>query len=79
MDRFDRDILEFVRSWAPYGGPPSDEVLAEFGLTPSQFAERVDLIISAENARRDRERRQPWLRVGNSAPRSTAPSANALE
>ncbi|WP_123025015.1 DUF3263 domain-containing protein [Mycolicibacterium stellerae] len=79
MDRFDRDILDFVRSWAPYGGPPSDEVIAEFGLTPNQFAERVDLIISAENARRDRELRQPWLRVGSPAPRSSAPSANALE
>ena len=27
MDRFDREILDFMRSWAPYGGPPADEVL----------------------------------------------------
>jgi hypothetical protein len=79
MDRFDREILDFVRSWAPYGGPPSDEVFAEFGLTPSQLADRLDLIVSAENARRDRELRQPWLRVQTPAPRPPAPSASALE
>ncbi len=46
MDRFDREILDYVRSWSPYGGPPADEVLAEFGLTPGQLTERVNHIIA---------------------------------
>ncbi len=75
MDRFDREILEYVRSWTPYGGPPSDEVLAEFGLTLSQLADRVDLIIREENARRDQEFRQPWLRVQTPSQRPAAADA----
>ncbi|MBI3214979.1 MAG: hypothetical protein HYZ38_14225 [Mycobacterium sp.] len=63
MDRYDRDLLDYVRSWTPYGGPPSDEVLAEFGLTPSQLVDRVNLIITTEKARREEELQQPWLRV----------------
>lgn len=63
MDRFDREILDYVRSWSPYGGPPADEVLAEFGLTPGQFTERVNHIIAAENARHFEELAQPWRRV----------------
>lgn len=63
MDRFDREILDYVRSWSPYGGPPADEVLAEFGLTPGQFTERVNNIIAAENARQFEELAQPWRRV----------------
>ncbi len=31
MDRFDREILDFMRSWAPYGGPPADEVMSSSG------------------------------------------------
>jgi hypothetical protein len=63
MDRFDREILDYVRSWSPYGGPPADEVLAEFGLTPRQLAERVNRIIATENARHFEELAQPWQRV----------------
>ena len=74
MDRFDREILDYVRSWTPYGGPPPDEVLVEFGLTPRQFANRVNLIIAEENARRQEELRQPWRRV-----RTPADSAAATE
>jgi hypothetical protein len=63
MDRFDRQILDFVRSWAPYGGPPADELLAEFGMTRDQLSERVRVIVSAEQARRAEQMRRPWLRV----------------
>lgn len=63
MDRFERQILDFMRSWAPYGGPPADEVLAEFGMTREALLDRVRLIVSAEAARREHDRRRPWLRV----------------
>src|SRR4029453_18592862 len=32
LDRFDRDLLVFWLSWAPYGGPPTDECFVEFGM-----------------------------------------------
>ncbi|MGK2867376.1 MAG: DUF3263 domain-containing protein [Mycobacterium sp.] len=70
MDRFDREILDYVRSWSPYGGPPADEVLAEFGLTPGQLTERVNHIIAAENARNFQELAQPWRRVQASRERA---------
>ena len=72
MDRFDRQILEFVRSWAPYGGPPADAVLEEFGLTQEELVDRFHLILATEAARREREQRRPWLRVQATA---SAPGA----
>ena len=38
MDRFDREILDYVRSWVCYGGPPADAVMVNFGMTPAQKA-----------------------------------------
>ncbi|KAA0117935.1 DUF3263 domain-containing protein [Mycolicibacterium sp. P9-22] len=70
MDRFDREILDYVRSWSPYGGPPADEVLAEFGLTPGQLTERVNHIIAVENASHVEELAQPWQRVKASRERA---------
>jgi hypothetical protein len=67
MDRFDRDILDFVRSWAPYGGPPADEVLAEFGMTRDQLFEGYTSS-SRRKKRRAQELRRPWLRVQAIAP-----------
>ena len=54
MDRFDREILDYVRSWASYGGPPVDEVLTEFGMTRDQLYDRVHAIVTAERARHGR-------------------------
>jgi hypothetical protein len=70
MDRFDRELMDFVRSWVPYGGPPADEVMLEFGMTREQLSERVHLIVAAEQARREQEMRQPWLRLKNRAPQA---------
>jgi hypothetical protein len=70
MDRFDRQIVEFVRNWAPYGGPPADLVLEEFGLTRDELVDRFHLILATEAAQLERELRRPWLRVQANA---TAP------
>jgi hypothetical protein len=70
MDRFERQLLEFVRNWAPYGGPPADLVLEEFGLTREELVDRYHLILATEAARHEREQRRPWLRVQATA---TAP------
>ena len=70
MDRFDREILDFMRSWAPYGGPPAEEAMEQFGMTRDELIDRMHLIVATEAARRDREQRQSWLRV-----QATVPSA----
>ncbi|MEH3140760.1 MAG: hypothetical protein PGN37_11375 [Mycobacterium kyogaense] len=65
-DRYEHDIVTFMRSWAPYGGPPADEVLPEFGLTREQLVARYHQILDAEAMRRAEELRQPWLRIRRS-------------
>lgn len=62
-DRFEHDIVTFMRNWAPYGGPPADEVLPEFGLTRDQLVQRYHQIVATEAARREWEMRRPWLRL----------------
>ncbi|WP_083853121.1 DUF3263 domain-containing protein [Rhodococcus sp. DK17] len=42
MNPHDREILEFARRWAPFGGPRAADILVEFGMTPSRFAERLE-------------------------------------
>ncbi len=46
MDPFDRQIVQYVIRWAPFGGPPDDEVFPCFGLTPAQLGQRFDEIAS---------------------------------
>ncbi len=48
MDWYDRRIVEFVVRWAPFGGPPDDDLLPRFGLTRRQFAERFQYIVSTK-------------------------------
>jgi hypothetical protein len=35
-------ILELARRWAPYGGPPDDDIFVQFGLTRAEFMNRLD-------------------------------------
>lgn len=34
-------ILELARRWAPYGGPPDDDIFIQFGLTRVEFMNRL--------------------------------------
>ncbi|WP_131722059.1 hypothetical protein [Mycolicibacterium obuense] len=52
LDPFDREILDFVAMWAPYGGPPDEQCLPLFGLTPGQLRQRVLMLIAASRHRR---------------------------
>ena len=52
VDRFDWEVVAFMVSWAPYGGPSEDDVLPAFGMTCSQLEERFALIVDALSARR---------------------------
>ncbi|WP_137147305.1 hypothetical protein [Mycolicibacterium sp. CR10] len=44
LDRFDRDLLQFALNWAPYGGPPTDELFSEFGIPSRQLVPRIRAI-----------------------------------
>ncbi|GAA4478683.1 hypothetical protein GCM10023094_22740 [Rhodococcus olei] len=39
--REDNELLAFAARWAPFGGPPDEEVFLEFGMTPERFRMRV--------------------------------------
>ncbi|MDV7354638.1 hypothetical protein R4282_16695 [Rhodococcus oxybenzonivorans] len=35
------EIIRFAEVWAPYGGPPGDEVFVRFGITTAEFRVRL--------------------------------------
>lgn len=37
----DKQMLQFARIWAPYGGPSSEDLYVAFGLSRIQFNERI--------------------------------------
>lgn len=41
MNPHDQKLLNFARRWEPFGGPEAADLLIEFGMTPSRFAERL--------------------------------------
>ena len=46
MDPFDRQIVQFVVRWAPFGGPPDEDILPGFGLTPVELRQRFRQIVA---------------------------------
>jgi hypothetical protein len=52
MDRCDRELVEFWLSWLPYGGPPADEVMPEFGMSKNQLYLRVIAVVQTNLNRR---------------------------
>ncbi|MGW4336801.1 hypothetical protein ACWEK5_28935 [Rhodococcus koreensis] len=50
------ELIRFARIWAPYGGPPPEEVFVRFGITSSTFAERIrHMLATSRNDRRTTE------------------------
>jgi hypothetical protein len=47
VDVQDRRLLEFVLAWAPYGGPPADEIFCEFGCSRTRLDEQFQQIMTA--------------------------------
>lgn len=39
------DILTFARTWAPFGGPPEEEIFIKFGMPTERFVHIVRRII----------------------------------
>ena len=46
VDSFERDILQFVLAWAPYGGQREDDVWLLFGMTAGQLCGRFAAIVA---------------------------------
>lgn len=55
MNPFDRQIAEYVVTWEPYGWPPADQTLVEFGMSSGRLRERCVQIIVDVHRDRDRE------------------------
>ncbi|MFZ2177890.1 MAG: hypothetical protein WAW17_28470 [Rhodococcus sp. (in: high G+C Gram-positive bacteria)] len=48
-DRPTAELVEFAVRWRHYGGGPDDEIYTHFGLTPTEYFERVLRHLDAEN------------------------------
>ena len=83
LDRFDRDLLAFLLSWAPYGGPPENECFVEFGMSIDRVRERcAQVVYTARAAEYGDTERSLLVRVARLLPkpvqrerRSAAPVA----
>ncbi|RYE43130.1 MAG: hypothetical protein EOP24_29640 [Hyphomicrobiales bacterium] len=50
------ELIRFARIWAPYGGPPPEEVFVRFGITAKSFAERIrHMLVASRYDRRTTE------------------------
>jgi hypothetical protein len=77
LERFDRDLLTFVLSWAPYGGPPDDECLIQFGMSAKRVRRRChELICTAKPHEYEAPESQLLLRVSRAAGVDRRPTAN---
>ena len=41
LDKFDREMINYVLRWMPYGGPPADETLPSFGILHYELSDRI--------------------------------------
>jgi hypothetical protein len=51
VDLFDMEIVEFVLSWVPYGGPPTDECVPLFGMARHRLLARFREIVETGERR----------------------------
>ncbi|MUM04034.1 hypothetical protein B5P44_04445 [Mycobacterium sp. CBMA 213] len=45
LTRYDRQLLQFLVNWAPFGGPTDEETMPEFGMSAIQLRERCRKIV----------------------------------
>lgn len=41
LPRETAELIRFAQKWIPYGGPPPDEVLVQFGMTRTRFSDAL--------------------------------------
>ncbi|MBX7446932.1 hypothetical protein GR927_02920 [Mycolicibacterium sp. 3033] len=47
MDSFDRQLVSFVLTWAPFGGPDDEDAFPRFGLRTAAVWQRFERILDA--------------------------------
>ena len=74
MDKEDLAIIDLALLWHPYGGPPDEEILVNFGMSELRFRSRVVEILADRGTVVDRPLRQharttlrSYLDIGRSA------------
>ena len=50
MQTLDEQMIGFAISWAPYGGPPNDEVFVRFGLSRTRYLTRLKQICAESDS-----------------------------
>jgi hypothetical protein len=86
VDWFDRQILQYVLRWAPFGKPPEEDVYPNFGMNIYQLTDRFADIVKTMNSRKHqldpndtdllaKARSHPMARP---RPRETTPNPRAL-
>jgi hypothetical protein len=61
-------MLNFWLSWMPYGGPPYEEVITEFGMSVAQMERRLTALVRARlELRVPTDEQTPLTRVGLAA------------
>jgi hypothetical protein len=51
MDRFDRDILNYMLMWDPHGGLFEEDLFPEFGMNVHQFRQRFAHLVGSYDLR----------------------------
>lgn len=54
----EQGLIDVAMVWEPFGGPPSEELLVKFGISPRVFHDRVRQILKARGTRNDEPSRQ---------------------
>jgi hypothetical protein len=50
LNRFDREMMTVLVAWAPYGGPPTEDVWFRFGMGLERLRERVrEVVLDSAN------------------------------
>jgi hypothetical protein len=47
MDSFDRHLVQFVVTWAPFGGPTDEDTYPRFGLRGGRLWNRFNRIVAS--------------------------------
>lgn len=64
MNSFDSAIVEFACEWLPYGTPPPEELLTQFGMTSTRYEQQLSRILDDYPSHIPLDtRRKLWLRL----------------
>ncbi|MFI5500719.1 hypothetical protein ACIA5E_16800 [Nocardia asteroides] len=54
----EQGMIDLALVWEPFGGPPSEELLVRFGISPAEFRIRVCRILNSRGSQVDAPLRQ---------------------